>query len=159
MGIDRELGLKKPFTHRPHEAVLNIVLTGTELAKEGSRILKPYGLTDTQFNVLMLLKDHADHGRINQTELGRMLLVNRSNITGIVDRMERDGMVKRLPDPSDRRVNWIEMTEAGADVLAKARKAYYTRIEAIMGGLDEKACNNLCAAMESVRTAIRNAER
>jgi len=88
MGLQKELGLTNPFMHKGHETVLNIVLTGTLLAKEGNRILQPFGLTDAQFNVLMLLKYQASGGRINQTNLGNMMLVNRSNITGLIDQLD-----------------------------------------------------------------------
>jgi len=156
MGLTEELGLKKPFTHQAHEAVLNIVLTGTELVKEGTHTLKPVGLTDAQFNVLMLLSEHSDGRRLNQTELGRMLLVNRSNITGLVDRMERDGLVSRRPDPDDRRINWIEMTDRGREVLSTAHEAYYRRIEDVMSGLPAEDCRTLCRLLEEVRRGLRS---
>ena len=88
MSLKNELGLPNPFSHKEHEAMLNIVVTGTLLTKEGEKILRPYGLTDAQFNILMLLKYQSPDGKINQTILGKMLLVNRSNITGLIDRME-----------------------------------------------------------------------
>ena len=85
MSLQKELGLPNPLEAPGHEAVLNIVLTGELLAKEGDRLLRPFGLTDSQFNVLMLLKYQVKGGGINQTRLGQMLLVNRSNVTGLVD--------------------------------------------------------------------------
>ena len=56
MSLKNELGLQKPFSHRAHEAIFNIVVTGTLLTKDGEKLLRPCGLTDAQFNVLMLLK-------------------------------------------------------------------------------------------------------
>ena len=156
MSLKDELGLLKPFTHRAHETVLNIVLTGTLFVKEGTRILQPFGLTDAHFNVLMLLKHHTLDGRITQTELGNMLLVNRANITGLIDRMEKAGLVRRIPDPADRRVNYIEMTEEGIKALEKANKAYYERIQEIMSSLSDSDYTSLCSLLETIRDRMRN---
>ena len=99
MSLQDELGLENSIKNRAHEALLNVVLTGTLLVKEGDRVLRPFGLTDAQFNVLMLLKYQSDHGEMNQTSLGNMLLVNRSNVTGLIDRLEQaseDDSVKAI---------------------------------------------------------------
>ena len=55
MGLQKELKIPNPFSHKSHEAMLNIVFTGTLLLREGGALLRPYGLTDTHFNILMLL--------------------------------------------------------------------------------------------------------
>ena len=156
MSLQNELGFIKPFKHQGHETVLNIVLTGSLLAKEGNRILRPFKLTEAQFNVLMLLKYQSVDGRINQTNLGNMMLVNRANITGLVDRMEEAGLVRRTADSEDRRVNYIEITDAGYQVLEKARKAYYSCLEEILAGLSCSDYSNLSKLLETVRENLRN---
>ena len=156
MGLQKELGLINPFMHKGHETVLNIVLTGTLLAKEGNRILQPFGLTDAQFNVLMLLKYQASGGRINQTNLGNMMLVNRSNITGLIDRMEKSGLVRRISDPEDRRVNHVEITDKGSRILAKANKVYYARLVEVMSVLPKKEFNLFCRTLENVRQQLQS---
>jgi len=154
MSLKDELGLLKPVANRAHETVLNIVFTATIMGKEANRILCPLGLTDAQFNVLMLLGYQAAGGGINQTSLGRMLLVNRSNITGLVDRMEKAGLVARVPDPEDRRVNQVVMTEAGGQVLARAQKAYFDRIEELMSTLSAEEWKLLVGMLERVRVRL-----
>jgi len=154
MGLAEELGLSRPFVRRDHEMVLSVVFTGTLLAKEGRRILQPFGLTDAQFNILMLLKYQSEEGKINQTELSRMLFVNRSNVTGLIDRLEKAGFVRRTAAPSDRRTNYIELTEKGGGVLEKACAAYYERIEEIMSALSESDCRALCGMLESIRKRL-----
>ncbi len=153
MSLQTELGLSKPFKNRAHEAVLNVVFTGTLLAKEGGRILREFGLTDAQFNVLMLLKSNSVDGKINQTSLGNMLLVNRSNITGLVDRMEKARLVRRTADPEDRRVNYVEITKEGKEILKRAHITYYERVEEIMSGLDYSVLSSL---MESIRNQLHD---
>ena len=155
MGLQDELGFIKPIENKANEAVLNIILTGTLLAKEGQRIFRPLGLTLAQFNVLMMLKSQSVDGRINQTSLGKMMLVNRSNITGLIDRMEEAGLVRRTDDPEDRRVYYVEMTDAGSRVLENARKVYFSRIEEIMSVLSGNEREFLSSMLESVRKKLR----
>ena len=93
---------------------------------------------------------------MNQTELGTMLLVNRSNVTGLVDRMEQARLVKRIPDNDDRRVNLVEMTEAGEKILESAQVLYFKRIEEITSVLSSNEDNHLCKILERIRNQVRN---
>ncbi len=154
MSLQDELGFRQPIENETNEAVLNIIFTGTLLAKEGQRVFRPFGLTLAQFNVLMLLKRQSVDGRINQTTLGKMMLVNRSNITGLVDRMEEAGLVRRTDDPEDRRVHYVEMTDAGGRVLEEGHKAYFSRIEEIMSALSGNEHKFLSSMLESVRMQL-----
>ena len=156
MGLHDELGYQKPFGHRGHEALLNIVLTGEILKKEGQKILSPFGITDAQFNVLMLLNYQSEDGRLNQTELGNMLLVNRSNVTGLIDRMEKTGLVRRVSDEYDRRINLVEITPEGSKIMDSAQKAYFSRIDKIMADLSDSEKQNLCSFMEMIRKQVFN---
>ena len=151
MGLQKELGLKNPILNQAHETVLGIVYTASLLNKQGSRLLRKFGLTEAQFNILMLLRHQSDNGRMNQTVLGDMLLVNRSNVTGLVDRLERDGLVRRVDDPEDRRVNLVEMTEAGRERLAIAKVDYFARVEQVLAGLSVEQRKALVELLDSVR--------
>ncbi len=155
MSLQDELGFRQPIENEANEVVLNIIFTGTLLAKEGQRVFRPFGLTLAQFNVLMLLKRQSVDGRINQTTLGKMMLVNRSNITGLVDRMEEAGLVRRTDDPEDRRVHYVEMTETGDRVLEEVHKTYFSRIEEIMSVLSGNEHKFLSSMLESVRMQLR----
>lgn len=159
MGLQQELNLLRPFESREHEAVLNIVYTGMLLEKAGYAILQPLGLTDTQFNVLMLLGYQSDTTGMTQTELGNRLLVNRSNITGVVDRMEKSGWVERRADSDDRRINKIRLTPAGRKMLKSAEKVYFPLIHTIMSTITTDAQKSLSRILEQIRSHLRNSVR
>jgi DNA-binding MarR family transcriptional regulator len=154
MSLQEELKMPNPFYHQVHEAMLNIVVTGTLLLREGSSLLRPFMLTDTQFNILMLLKYQSENGRINQTQLGNMLLIHRSNITGIIDRMEKAGLVRRIADTEDRRINYIEMTEKGKEILEKAHKVYYKRLDEVMSVLSDSDNKHIRTSLEVIRKQL-----
>jgi len=155
MALSDELGFRRPIATGAHEAVLNVFVTASLLAKEADRVLEAYGLTQAQFDILMLLRYQTEDGSADQTTLGRMLVVNRSNVTGLVDRMERDGLVTRLGDPADRRVKRVRMTPAGSRQLERAEPAYSARTREVMAGLTPAKRATLCQLLETVRAALR----
>jgi len=116
-------------------------------------VLAPFGITEAQFNVLMLLV-YQSEGDMTQTRIGEMLLVNRSNVTGLIDRMEKAGWVRRTFTEGDRRVKYIEITPAGKDLLRQAHQAYYTRVEEVMSGLSEAEWTCLSELTERIRAKI-----
>ncbi len=158
MTLQQELGLINPIESSAHEVLMNVVFTGELLAKEMNRLLRPFQLTDAQFNVLLLLRYQSNRGGMTQTDLGKMLLVNRSNVTGLVDRMEKAGWVSRSADAGDRRVNQIKITKPGKRLLERVETIYYTRIEEIMTSFASEEHTQLCHMLERVRGAMRNTD-
>ncbi len=67
--------------------------------------------TMAQFDILAQLSRGNDGTTL--MDLSRRLLVTAGNVTGMIDRMERDGLVERRPDPKDRRVTRVHLTEKG----------------------------------------------
>ncbi len=98
------------------------------LAAEGVRV------TPAQSAILFLLKQ-AD-GR-TMTELGRALSLENATITGLVDRLERDGFVRRAKSPSDRRATKVSITAEGVAAAARARDVVKRVNESIKAGFSE----------------------
>ncbi|MGF1534441.1 MAG: MarR family winged helix-turn-helix transcriptional regulator [Bernardetiaceae bacterium] len=85
---------------------------------EGKRIEKKYGLSIPQLLCLHFLKDQEDF-RATHSAIKDYLQLNASTVTGIVDRLEKRGLVARLPvHPQDRRINYIVLTKGGQDLIA-----------------------------------------
>lgn len=83
-----------------------------------------------------------------------MLLIHRSNITGIIDRMEKAGLVRRIADPEDRRIHYVEMTDMGKETLEDAHKVYHQRLDEIMFALSESDNRKIIALLEVIRTQL-----
>ncbi|MEX0868974.1 MAG: MarR family transcriptional regulator [Nitriliruptoraceae bacterium] len=73
----------------------------------------------TWYDVLVQLQE-ADGHRLRMQELADAVLLSKSGLTRLVDRIERDGLVRRSACPSDGRGTFAELTPAGLDVLRKA---------------------------------------
>jgi len=154
MTLQNELSLKKPFALLGHEALLNIYYTASKLKKKAGDFLKPFGLTDVQFNLMMLLKHQNGPEGLNQSRLSNMMLVNRANITSLIDRMEKAGLVTRTSAPSDRRHNIIKLTGRGKKLLEKIEPLYTKEIKRIMASLKDTEQRSLIAMLEKTRRNV-----
>ncbi|HOM60848.1 MAG TPA: MarR family transcriptional regulator [Anaerohalosphaeraceae bacterium] len=154
MGLKEELKLNKPFASREHEALLNLYFTGTRIRKWGTDFLQPHGLTDVQFNLLMLLKYQGQQEDLSQARLSEMMLVNRANITGLVDRMEKAGLVHRLGDPADRRAHRIVLTPKGKQTVDRVEPLYAQEIKRLTGSLRRQEIEQLIRLCEKVRNNL-----
>lgn len=155
MKLEKTLGLKKEIKVKEHEALLNIYLTGDLLKKRSRQFLEKYGITDVQFNVMELLYYQAEAGvGLTQEKISRMLLVNRSNITAVIDRMEKAGLVVRTDVPGDRRYYAIRLTPEGTRILEEVHHKYLDEVKRIMGVLTDEEMDQLIAGLERVREVL-----
>lgn len=124
--------MKPELGHKLTRAVME---TADIFLREGQRLFRPHGITAAQYNVLSALVA-AGEG-ISQRELGDVLVVDRSNVTGLVDRMEKAGWVRRTDDPADRRVYRVTLTPAGRRLWGKVSPAYEAVVVQVTDGLTE----------------------
>jgi DNA-binding MarR family transcriptional regulator len=152
MTLKQELHLVSGFAYLEHEAVLNIYFTATLLKKRADAFFKTLGLTDVQFNVLMLLNYQAENNEgLSQAQLGEMMLVNRANITTLIDRMEKANLVIRTSVSNDRRTNIIKLTANGKKLFAKAEPLYAQQVKEMMTGFNQAEQKNIISLLEKVR--------
>jgi DNA-binding MarR family transcriptional regulator len=83
------------------------------------RALRPHGLTFARYEVLMLLS-FSRTGALPMTKVGERLMVHPTGITKLVDKLEQEGLVRREPNPTDRRGTLARITPAGRHRAARA---------------------------------------
>ena len=154
MSLQEELKLKTPPATLAHEAFLNIYFTGACIKKQAARFLGTFGLSDAQFNLLMMLKHQGVGEGLGQVQLGEMLLVNRANVTGLVDRLEKAGLVRRDEDPEDRRANRVQLTTAGRELIDRVDPLYGQEMHRIMGVLNKIEIYEVIRSMEKIRAKL-----
>jgi DNA-binding MarR family transcriptional regulator len=96
------------------EALAAVRILGKKLHAGMERWADRFGLSEGRFQVLVRLH-HQPSGRFPMGELAEMLDITPRTVTGLVDNLERDGLVRRVADPSDRRSVHAEITEQGRD--------------------------------------------
>jgi DNA-binding MarR family transcriptional regulator len=131
--------------------VHDIVATADLFLRESARLFRPLGLSAAQFNVLNILGGSGGDRGLSQRELADALVVDRSNVTGLVDRMEAAGWVRRADDPEDRRVYRIKLTAAGRKLWEKAAPAYAEVVRQVTARLGEREMQAALKTLELLR--------
>jgi DNA-binding MarR family transcriptional regulator len=89
-----------------------------------NEVLAPFGLTFSRYEALTLLS-FARGGALPLGKIGARLQVHPTSVTNVVDGLERDGLVERIPHPSDRRTTLARITDTGREVAASATAALH----------------------------------
>ena len=114
--------------------------------------LRPLGLTFARYEALVLLT-FSRRGSLPLGKMGARLMVHPTSVTSIVDRLERDGLVRRVAADGDRRVVLAEITDAGRELTARATKAVEsTRFG--LDGLSDGQLDRLTSSLQAVRRAV-----
>ena len=150
MALKDELHLKKALASLEHEALLNLYYTAAQIKKRAGEFFGPYGLTDVQFHLMMLLRHQSETEGLSQARLSELMQVNRANVTGLVDRLEREGFVRRTA-AQDRRYNIIQLTDKGNRLLDKVDPAYGAEMGKVMGALNKTELAALIRACGKLR--------
>ncbi|MFQ3661602.1 MAG: MarR family transcriptional regulator [Chloroflexaceae bacterium] len=116
------------------------------------RVLRGFNLSPSQFAVLILLDGQAGW---RLTDLSERLLVDKSTITRIVDRLESAGLVRREADADDRRVQRVVLTVQGRETRDQARAAHERSIERRMSALDADEQRQLRELLTKLRDGLQ----
>ena len=155
MSLECELDLIKPISLLSHRAILNVYYTASQLRKKAEEFFQPFGLTDVQFNLMMLLRHQGSkEGGLNQAQLSKMMLVNRANITTLIDRMEKVNLVARTPSAADRRFNIIKLTSRGKKLLTQVEPLYVKEVRKVMAALKETEQKSVVDMLGRIRTNV-----
>jgi DNA-binding MarR family transcriptional regulator len=100
-------------------AVTSIMRAHQILIAELDASLRPFGVTFSRYEVLVLLT-HSRNGALPLSKIGERLQVHATSVTNVVDRLEAAGLVRRAPNPADGRGTLAVITDEGRDVAAKA---------------------------------------
>ena len=151
--IDRAAQIwERRFGPSPSMAAVTSIMRAQQiLLGELDALLRPYGLTFARYEALVLLT-FARSGRLPMRTMGERLQLHPTSVTNIVDRLQGDGLVRRMPHPTDRRATLVEITEAGAALREKATDSV-TAIDFGLVGLEPEQKSQLTELLGQVRRA------
>src|SRR3954449_2370479 len=133
------------------EAVTSIMRGQQVLLAQLNDALRPFGLTFARYEALMLLL-FTRRGGLPLGKVGERLQVHRTSVTNIVDKLEADGLVRRVPHEEDRRATLAEITDEGRRVARAATEAMHAA-EFGMGALDPPDQERVTALLRGLRVA------
>lgn len=131
-----------------------VLATADTLLRESQRFFRPLGVTEAQFNVLNVLAG-ATEG-MSQRELGDVLVVDRSNVTGLLDRMGKAGWVRRKSHSQDRRIHRVVLTAKGRQLWAKVRPLYLAAVGKVVADLPAADMRQALATLAALEAGAKN---
>jgi len=112
---------------------------------DSAKMSRQFSLTAPQSGVLRSL---ASNGPISSAQLSRELYVTPSNITGIIDRLEKKGLVQRVRKEGDRRVALIMLTQAGEQLSSQLPDPIEIKLISALSDLESKKIADLRGALK-----------
>jgi DNA-binding MarR family transcriptional regulator len=154
------------------EAFLHVLRTADETVGVTEHNFTAFGISHGRFGVLMLLwrsmstraakllgADECVAGPRTPAELADAAGVTRATMTGLIDTLERDELVKREPDPDDRRMMSVRLTAKGERFLREFMPVHFRAIAGLMSTLSEAERKTLVGLLTKIQQEATTARR
>jgi DNA-binding MarR family transcriptional regulator len=149
-GIQAEIKQTKPLNSLEEETSVALLRTADQLAWRGAEMFKQHGLSPTQYNALRILRGAGTKG-LACSEIGERMINRDPDITRLIDRLERRGLVARSREQKDRRVITTRITTEGLEILKKLDRPVEGFHRQLLGPLGERRLRSLLRLLEAVR--------
>lgn len=150
--LQRELRKRQPFDSPEQEVNLNLLRTSDRLQNRLGRFFRQYGLTSSQYNVLRILR--GEDRPMPSLEIGERMIQVVPAITGLIDRLEKQGLVSRRRCSEDRRVVYVEITAAARTLLGRIDAPLLALHKELAGHLTRAELKELTRLLEKIRTGL-----
>jgi DNA-binding MarR family transcriptional regulator len=134
---------------RAMAAVTSIMRAQQVLMARLNDLLRPLGLTFPRYEALMLLS-FTRTGALPLGKIGERLQVHRTSVTNIIDKLEADGLVRRVPHSEDRRATLAEITDAGRECAKQATEILNAELFGI-GALQPRDLERVTTILRGLR--------
>lgn len=140
------------------EVTGRVLRLGERLQQAVSEGLKPQGLRVGPYRVLAALRRSGAPYQLTPSALFRSLMVTSGGMSNLLERMQRDRLIERLPDPEDRRGVLVKLTSKGLATIDQAMTVN-TRIEQqLLTGLDAQESKTLAALLRKLLLSLESNE-
>jgi len=145
-----EIKQTKPFSSLAEEAFLNVKRTAEALERNLSETLKSFGVTGTQYNVLRILRGAEPDG-LPCGEIAARMVTRDPDVTRLLDRLDKGGLVTRERSAEDRRVVTTRITARGLELLASLDRPVADVHRRQLAHMDARALQSLIDALQTAR--------
>lgn len=121
---------------------------------DAEKWLAPVGLSFESFSVIVTLRRSGPPYELNPTTLYRESLLSSGAITNRIDRVEAEGLVKRLPDPKDRRGTIVRLTAKGCALADRAIKLHFAALAEELSGIDRAERDQLATLLSKLLVSV-----
>lgn len=133
------------FENPLQEALLNVLVAGSHIREHLDRLCAPYGITHSQYNVLRILRGAHPHGH-PRCEIAVRMVERAPDVTRLIDRLEKQGLVSRDRTAKDRRLSIARITRKGLDLLEQMKidDWFVERYTGRISSRDKKELSRIC---------------
>jgi DNA-binding MarR family transcriptional regulator len=131
MRLEEELKQSKALSPR-QRAVLNIMFTASWMDTQFNRYLRPYGLSNPQYNILRILNGSAPKG-LSVLDIKSRMIDRSSNVSRLVEKLYKSEFIERTSNADDRRMLNITITESGKKVIKEIAESPLIKEELMPG--------------------------
>ena len=150
--IFHELGFPPAHGAFDGAVLYSIGRTYSLVVRQLEQVYARFGLSAPSFNLLMLLKHGVNPEACTQREIGERLVVSASDMTGLIDRLEKKSLVRRAAG-KDRRCKLIRITPAGTKLLDELWPHHSAVVARVTKGLTKRRAEQLVRALTTMREA------
>ena len=135
------------------QAYLELLRTTDQLSRRLAAVLKDEDVSSNQYNVLRILRGAAGRGTDGLAcgEIGERMITRDPDITRLLDRLERRGLIERWRDERDRRVVMARITAEGLKLLGRMDLPVETAHQRELGHLGKKRLGQLMGLLQTAR--------
>ncbi len=150
--LQQDLKKKYPFDSLEQEAVLNILRTNDQFQNQFGKLFRQYGLTSSQYNVLRILRGEGKP--MPCLEIADRMIQVVPAMTGLIDRLEIQKLVRRERCTEDRRVVYIKLTKRATALLIKMDEPVTELERKMVGHLTRSELKELGRLLEKARLSV-----
>ena len=152
--IDRWTAVRPDLGVGGLQVTARLARIGRHVADREESVFSRYGLNRGEVGVLSALRIVGPPHRLSPTRLGKGLMLTSAGVTSRLDRLERRGLVTRLPDPDDRRGVIVELTDHGLELVDAAVGANTASDEQLLSPLEPDEVRTLEALLRKILAGL-----
>lgn len=132
--------------------IRSLLFLSSELQKRLDVYVRPFDLTMQRMGVLFIL--YFAEEQLSPSEIGDRLFVTRGNMTGLIESLVTDGLVRRVRRPNDRRAHDIALTERGRAIVEEYFPHHLAGLDRLMSGLTPEEGLQLAKLLQKLRSGM-----
>ena len=148
--LQQEIGKRRPFNTPEEEAFINLLRTAWAVSGEVNRVYSQRDLTASQYYVLRILRGHRPEA-LSCGEIMQDMVTRDSDVTRILDHLDKAGFVSRQRSTTDRRVVKSKITPKGLSLLKQMDRPVVDAVVRELGHLGEKRLKQLSSLLQAAR--------
>lgn len=141
--MNKDINLYYENQENDAKLIYTLGILWSQIVARLENVLAKVNLNTSKFNILMIIKHVGKDDGIQQNEISKRLIVTASNITKLLDKLEKDGMITRNSKANDKRVKLIKITDSASKLLDDIYPEYNKEIKKITDKISSSDLNLL----------------